>query len=203
MKSGIEARKLSKKYGFQRVVEDFSMHFDSNHIYGISGRNGSGKSTLIKMLSGFLSPSSGKISYVIDDQVIPRKSVYKHLSLSGPYTDIIQEYTPEEMVNFHQKFKPFKTKLDYKSVEDIMDMKGQRMKPIQYFSSGMKQKINLTLNVLSDTPFLLLDEPTSYLDYHAKTWFKNLLSEYAQHRVIIIASNDSFDLDLCDTVIHI
>lgn len=203
MKSSIEADRISKKYGYQRVVEDFSMQFYSDHIYGISGRNGSGKSTLIKMLSGFLSPSSGSITYTMDGVNIPRKSVYPYLSLSGPYTDVIQEYTPEEMVRFHQKFKPFKVQMDYKTIEDIMELKGHRMKPVQYFSSGMKQKINLTLNVLSDTPFLLLDEPTSYLDAQAKSWFKKLLTNHAPNRVVIIASNDSIDLDLCQTILQI
>jgi len=196
----IEAKNISKKYGFQWVIKDFSRSFSSSEIIGISGRNGSGKSTLVKMLCGYLSPTSGKISYHIDNKVILRSQIFKYITLSSPYTDVIQEYTPEEMLTFHQKFKPFRQKIDYDIFENIIEMKGQRTKPIQNFSSGMKQKINLALNILSDTPILFLDEPTSFLDTHAKEWFRNLLLQYTNDRLVIIASNDSFDLDICSAV---
>lgn len=196
----IEAKNISKKYGFQWVIKDFSRSFSSNEIIGISGRNGSGKSTLMKMLCGYLSPTSGKITFNIDSKVILRNQIFKYIALSSPYTDVIQEYTPEEMLSFHQKFKSFRQQMDYDMFENIIELKGQRTKPIQNFSSGMKQKINLALNILSDTPILFLDEPTSFLDTHAKEWFKNLLLQYTHDRLVIIASNDRFDLDICSEV---
>ena len=67
----------------------------------------------------------------------------------------------------------------------------------------MKQKIQIALALLSDTPYLLLDEPTSFLDKAAKRWFEELLHLHAQNRVVIIASNDSFDIGLCGKVIEL
>ena len=67
----------------------------------------------------------------------------------------------------------------------------------------MKQKIQLALALMSDTPFLLLDEPTSFLDLNAKSWFSNLLLENKKNRIVVIASNDGFDLGLCDEVVHL
>lgn len=203
MKAAIHVNNISKKYGFQRVVQDFSKEFYSGKIYGISGRNGSGKSTLIKMLSGYLSPSSGIIKYSIQDKAVTRNSIFKHIALSSPYTDIIQEYTTQEMLIFHQKFKPFKKSMDYETFENEIELKGQKLKPIQNFSSGMKQKINLGLNILSNTPILFLDEPTSFLDNHAKEWFKKLLFNHIDDRLVVMASNDNFDLDLCQEIIQI
>ena len=203
MKTQLDANSLSKKYGFQWVIKDFTHQFTNDNIVGISGRNGSGKSTLIKMLCGYLSPTSGKISYMLDNKPTSRHQIFKHISLSSPYTDVIQEYTLEEILTFHQKFKPFKQKINYSAFEELIELKGQKSKVIQNFSSGMKQKINLALNILSDTPILFLDEPTSFLDTHAKDWFKNLLQKNTSERLIILASNDNFDLDLCEEVVAI
>jgi ABC-type multidrug transport system ATPase subunit len=197
----ITISRLSKRYGYNWIVKDFNHSFASNIIYGIAGSNGSGKSTLIKMLSGFLTPSTGDIIYQIDGKIIPGHLLYKSVSLVAPYTDLVNEYTLEEMFNFHQKFKPFNHKITFQEFQNTIMLHGQNQKILQHFSSGMKQKIQLSLAMLSDTPILLLDEPTSFLDKDAKQWFTYLLSSCKTNRIIIIASNDPYDLNLCDEIV--
>lgn len=201
--TSIITEKLTKRYGYNWVIRDFDHTFLSNTVYGISGNNGSGKSTLIKMLCGFLTPSSGTIKYWVSDHSVSNTQIFKHMALAAPYTDLINEFTLPEMLTFHQKFKPFKARLDYKEFEEIIQLSGHKNKSLQHFSSGMKQKIQLALTLLSDTPYLLLDEPTSFLDKSAKKWFENLLNFCSKDRVVIIASNDTFDINLCNQVTYL
>lgn len=196
----IFVKKLSKRYGYQWVVKDFDSHFQSDKIYGIAGKNGSGKSTITKMISGYLTPTLGEIQYNIDKKKIGIDYVFKYVSLAAPYTDLINEFTLSEMFSFHCKFKKLYKPLTFKEFEKIIHLSNQKEKTLQHFSSGMKQKIQLALAILSDTPILLLDEPTSFLDQYNKEWFADLLNVYKNNRIVVIASNDPFDLNLCENI---
>lgn len=199
----IHLANVSKRYDFQWILRDINTSFSDAQVAAIAGNNGSGKSTLVKILSGFLSPSQGTISYKINDQQVSKAQVFKQITLAAPYTDLINEFTLEEMLKFHDKFKPLKQKVNISEFQDIIQLKVPQDKQLFQFSSGMKQKIQLALAILSDTPILLLDEPTSFLDTNAKKWFSDLLQKNTQNRCVIIASNDSFDLDLCGTALFL
>ena len=199
----IQASAVAKRYGYQWIIKDFTHVFLTNTVYGIAGSNGSGKSTVMKLLTGHLTPTQGKIIFSQDGKVIPTQMIYQYLSLAAPYTDLINEYTLEEMFLFHRKFKVMVDGIDFNKFEALIQLSGQSQKTLQHFSSGMKQKIQLALAILSITPILLLDEPTSFLDQNAKAWFSNLLNTYAKGRIVIIASNDDYDLALCSQVISL
>ena len=111
--NSITASNISKRYGFQWIIKDFNAVFSQGKVYGIAGKNGSGKSTLIKILSGYLTPSKGNISYHISDKEIVKDQAYVHIALAAPYTDLINEYTLKEMFLFHQKFKPLKESFSF------------------------------------------------------------------------------------------
>jgi len=175
--------------------------FESGSITGINGINGSGKSTMVKILSGFLTPSEGKVTYELEGKSINRSDVYQYVSMAAPYTDIINEYDAEEMFRFHTKFKKMRVDLSVKDFLELVKLKGTKDKQIQFYSSGMKQRLQLALAVLTDSKVLLLDEPTSYLDQENKEWFYKLLSEHTADRTMIISSNDMEDFHLCSHVI--
>ncbi len=194
----IQLDNLNKRYGFQWIIRKLSLTLSNDNIHGITGSNGSGKSTLIKILSGYLSPTNGHIYYTINGNSVSVDKIFQHVSLAAPYTDLINEYNLQEMLALHTKFKPFYKPVSYKAFEEIIQLKVHNSKTLNYFSSGMKQKIQLALAILSDTPLLLLDEPTAFLDFQAREWFQNLLIQNRRDRLIIIASNDAFDLKICD-----
>lgn len=183
------------------IIRDMNHTFEYNSITGINGINGSGKSTLIKMLSGYLSPSEGQINYELDGNSLDRSDAYIYISLAAPYSDLIQEYDASEMFNFHKKFKNLRSDLDVNSFLEKVNLKGNKGKQIQFYSSGMKQRLQLAFALLTDSKLLLLDEPTSYLDETNKDWFYNLLKEEMKHRTIIIASNDLEDFRYCTETI--
>lgn len=197
----ITIQNVSKRYLYDWIIRDLSKVFESGSISGINGINGSGKSTLIKMLSGYLSPSEGKIIYKDQDKVVDRSDVYQYVSMAAPYTDIINEYNAEEMFAFHTKFKKLRIDINVVEFLDIVKLKGNKGKQIQFYSSGMKQRLQLAIAVLTDSRLLLLDEPTSYLDSENKAWFYDLLDAHKSDRTILIASNDEEDFQLAREVI--
>jgi len=196
----ITLEKLSKRYLYDWIIRDMDFVFETNSITGVNGINGSGKSTLIKLLSGYLSPSEGSISYEIDGKKIDRSDLYHHISLAAPYSDLIQEYDAEEMFLFHCKFKKLRRDHDVKTFLEKVNLKGNKGKQIQYYSSGMKQRLQLAMAVYTDSKLLLLDEPTSYLDNTNKEWFYNLLEDELSDRTVIVASNDLDDFKFCTDV---
>jgi len=190
----IECKDVSKRYNEHWVIKKLSHTFHSDQVYGIKGDNGSGKSTLIKMLSGFLSPTLGKITYVNDDQEITRDDIYKHISLWGPHTEMSGMLTVGEMINYYGKMKGWSTSLDATDIHQISQLPVPINQRIDQLSSGQAQRLGLTITLLADTSVVLLDEPSSYLDTTARDWMHNIILEYKGGRMIIIASNDSDDV---------
>ena len=192
----IALSKISKRYGYQWILRDLDLEILSGSVLGVNGLNGSGKSTLIKILSGFLSPSDGKITHTVDSKMIKISDVYKSVSWVAPYLSLTDNYTIEEMYNLQAKFKRMKTE-SFKEFINIVDLAEHQNKYIKDFSSGMQQRLQLGLAILSDTPLLLLDEPTSYLDSNAVAWYHDLLQKHMNGRTVVIASNDAGDLQEC------
>lgn len=177
--------------------------FKAGERWAILGPNGSGKSTLLKVLSGHLTPSKGDIFFENQGVKIREESIYKKISYAAPYIELIEEFTLEEVLRFHGKLKPFLPGFSPASIYELLALPRSRQKEIRFFSSGMKQRLKLALAVCSDTPVLLLDEPATNLDVQGVEWYKNLISEYAAERLVVIASNDPHDAAFCGLHLNI
>lgn len=192
----IKLSDVSKRYGYQWIIKEMNHTITAASITGVNGRNGSGKSTLLKILSGYLSPSSGKVLYTLGDKSIDTSNIYKHVSWVAPYIDLTMDYTMKEMFDLTSRFKQMKCG-DYSEFIDKVQLGKQEGKYIKEYSSGMQQRLKLALAIMTDTPLLLLDEPTSYLDTTAILWYHDLLQSYLDRRTIVVASNESTDLEIC------
>ncbi len=190
--------KISKRFGYQQVLKGLDFEAYCNQIIGVKGDNGSGKSTFLKIISGYLSPSSGTITYSIDGNEIKREGVFRHVSYSAPYISNYPLLTLNEVLNIYQRFKPSMERLTIGEFYEFLELPNQQLKMLKDYSSGMAQKVQLGLSILSGTEILLLDEPSSYLDVKAIDWFKRRLKEYSNDRLIIIASNEENDFELCN-----
>jgi ABC-type multidrug transport system ATPase subunit len=183
----LEASNLAKRFNREWIFRRFDYTFEPGKIYAITGPNGSGKSTLLRILWGQLPASSGDVKHFVDGQ-ISLSEVYRHVSIATPYMDLVEEFTLEEMVDFHFKFKkaiPGMTRQDIIARLDLRDGGG---KAVASFSSGMKQRLKLGLAFFTSTPFLFLDEPSTNLDERSLRWYRGLLDEL-QNRLVLIASN--------------
>ncbi|MBK8634554.1 MAG: ABC transporter ATP-binding protein [Saprospiraceae bacterium] len=192
---------ISKRFAFQTILSNIDVTFSKGSTTGISGRNGSGKSTLLKIVSGHMSPSVGNITYSIDNQPIPEDAVYKHLVFSAPYIDLPPYFSINELLTHYRKFKNVKIK-DTQEFIDYCELPQVKDKHIGFFSSGMKQKVSIALALNTQTSLLMLDEPTSYFDQEAKSWFYNKLSEI-QNTTTIIASNEKEDFKTASRILEL
>jgi len=155
----------------------------------ILGSNGSGKSTLLRLISGSLTPSKGNLSFELNEVAISEEKIYKHVSLAAPYLELIQEYTLQEHISFHFKFKSPIGGLEPSKIPGMLHLNEESTKPIKQYSSGMLQRVKIGLSILSDTELLLLDEPATNLDAEAIQWYNELLNKYGEGRCIVICSN--------------
>jgi ABC-type multidrug transport system ATPase subunit len=199
----IDLQGVGKRYRTEWILKNVNFELQPKGQYAITGPNGSGKSTLMKILSGHLTPSKGKVFFSNQGQPLAVDQVYAHLSYAAPYIELVEEFTLLEALAFHLRFKPLLKNLDAESLYQRLNFKKARNKLISNFSSGMKQRLKLILAICSDTPLLLLDEPTTNLDAEGVQWYRQLIDDYAANRLLIIASNVDVDFDFCEEQINI
>jgi len=180
---------IAKRFAREWIFRGVNLEFQANQAYVILGSNGSGKSTLLQIISSFLTPTKGSVSYYDGANELAIEEVYKHFSIATPYLELPEEFTLLEVIAFHRKLKPFVNHISNEEVVEIMGLTKAANKALSNFSSGMKQRVKLGLAILSDTDLLLIDEPSSNLDAQAIAWFQDLIDRYKQNRIVVICSN--------------
>lgn len=199
----IRLQNTGKRYRLEWIFRGIDYTFESPGRYAVLGPNGSGKSTLLKVLSGHLSPSKGRISFEINGKITEPDVVYRSVSYAAPYIELIEEFTLEEALKFHAGLKRMLPDMTPARLYEILALPRARSKEIRFFSSGMKQRVKLALAICCDTPVLLLDEPATNLDVQGVEWYKNLIREFAEDRLVVIASNDPHDAEFCPVHLNI
>jgi len=200
----ITLHNIGRRYNREWIFRHLDYTFSLGTSYAILGPNGSGKSTLMKVISGALSPSEGELSYVLNSSKLELDACYAQLSLAAPYVDLIEEFTLDELLVFHVKFKPLLAGFTIPKIKEILGFQDTVYhKEIKNFSSGMKQRVKLILACCSDTSVLFLDEPTSNLDKEGEKWYLDLVELTKKNRIIIIGSNQEHEYSFCQEFIQI
>ncbi len=194
----ISFQQVSKRYRYDWIFKGVDYRFEEGRSYAITGPNGSGKSTLLKIICGHLTPSKGKVEFLKNEKKVAPEEVYSEVSYAAPYIELIEEFTLLEALDFHQKFKPFRQGLGTPEALDLLAFSKAANKEIRHFSSGMKQRLKLLLALCSDTPVLLLDEPTTNLDRQGMDWYRQLVDRFAAGRLTVVASNVDIDFNFCE-----
>lgn len=190
-----------KRFNREWVFRHFDFSFISGQAYAITGPNGSGKSTLLQLIAGAVMTTEGKVHYYSgNDQTITE--IYSLFSIAAPYLELIEEMTALEFFRFHQAFKPLLRDWDIRSILERVGLQDAAGKQIRYYSSGMKQRIKLAQAFFSDTPLLLLDEPTTNLDDSGIRLYQELIRDQDRQRLVIVSSNDPQEYSFCPTVIQ-
>ena len=164
------------------------------HHYAITGPNGSGKSTLLQVIAGAIGISEGctvRYSECPPDQAIGI------LRFRAPYLDLIEEMTATEFLRFTTHSSLFCHAFHRRDIHCV-GLAAAAQKQIRFFSSGMKQRIKLAQALFSDTPVVLLDEPSTNLDAEGIALYQRLIREYGFDRLAIVSSNDPQEYDFCE-----
>lgn len=193
----IQLQNISKRFGFEWIFKQITYSFEPGKKYAIVGPNGSGKSTFLKVISGGLTPTSGKIDYGKAEENAVRNIVF-----ASPYISLIEDFTLEEMYQFHTSFKKMYHQ-DAKEFYAICELEKHKDKYIKNFSSGMRQRLKLAFAFLTKSEVILLDEPTSNFDNKAVDWYLSLKENFVQNRTLIIGSNQTFEYEDCPNLLNI
>ena len=182
-------KNTGKRYNRDWIFRNINLEMTHGEGYAVLGFNGSGKSTLLQLIAGNQLASEGEIEYSIDGKNIPSEKIFHYISFASPYLELIEDYSLQESLEFHAQFKPFFKELTIEKIIELTGLQKSKDKELKYFSSGMKQRVRLVLAILSDTPLLLLDEPTSNLDKKGVEWYQQLMHEFGMNRIVLVCSN--------------
>jgi ABC-2 type transport system ATP-binding protein len=194
---------LVKDYGTLRAVDHINFEINEGEILGFLGPNGAGKTTTIRMMTGYLTPTSGNIiveNLNVQDHPIEIKKMIGYLPEHNPlYTDMtVYDYLKfmadiREISNFKQRLK---------QVIDQCGLHGIIAKPISTLSKGYKQRVGLAQAILHDPAILILDEPTSGLDPNQIIEIRELIKELGKEKTLILCSHILQEVQaVCDRII--
>lgn len=197
----IVVKQLGKRFNREWVFRKLEYSFQSTQSYAIIGSNGSGKSTLLQVLGSITSPSEGVVEYFTEATLVEPEKMHSHITIAAPYTELIEEMTAREFLQFHFAFK--QASIPVNDILAIVQLVHAADKQIRYFSSGMKQRIKLAQAIFSSSEILLLDEPCTNLDEEGIKLYQLLIQDYCKNKLIIVSSNDVQEYAFCKHQIHI
>ena len=200
----VEAVELNKSFGRRLIFNDLQFRFDKSGVYGISGPNGSGKSTLVKIIAGILGASKGKIVHKMNDQEIAEERLHDHIGFVSPYLVLYEEFSTYENLKLFAEIRGVKfnkERVDYLLNKFLLYKRKDDL--LKTYSSGMKQRVKFIFALMHSPQLIILDEPTSNLDDEGKNSVYELVREEGQKNIVLIASNEKNDLELCNDIVYL
>lgn len=199
----IEIKDLYKKFGKNEVLKGIDLTIDGGGIFSILGPNGSGKTTLIKCVLGMVLQDSGTIS--IDGNNLKDNFKYRNqIDYLPQIANFPGNLKVDELFAMIKDLRNNKTTKDLELIE-LFKLQPFLNKKLANLSGGTKQKVNLVLAFMFDSPLLILDEPTSGLDPISHLRLKNLLNaEREEGKTILITSHIlSFVEEISDEIVFL
>lgn len=194
-------KNLSKKYKDKLAVDNVSLKITPG-VWGLLGANGAGKTTLMRMVAGILTPTKGEILYDgirIKDLGEAYRDIFGYLPQNFGF---YPEFKVEDYLKYMAGLKGLRKKEAGPKIEALMDqltLSEIRNKHIRKLSGGMQRRVGIAQALLNDPEILILDEPTSGLDPGERVRFRNLLSEFAKDRIVVISTHIVPDVEYIAT----
>lgn len=188
----IDIRNLTKRFAQHTAVDDLSFQVQPGEVLGFLGPNGAGKSTTMKMLTGFLAPTSGTASILgcdIQTQTLEAQRQIGYLPEGAPcYGDM----TVRGFLDFIAEVRGFRgaeKKLRVQRAVEQVELEKVLEQSIETLSKGFKRRVGLAQAILHDPRVLILDEPTDGLDPNQKHQVRQLIQGLARDKIVIISTH--------------
>jgi Cu-processing system ATP-binding protein len=199
----IEVKDLYKKFGKNEVLKGIDLHIQRGGIFSVLGPNGSGKTTLIKCILGMVLQDSGQI--FIDKKPLKNNFKYRNeIDYLPQIANFPGNLKVNELIAMIKDLRDSKATKDEELIE-LFKLQPFLNKKLANLSGGTKQKVNLVLTFMFDSPLIILDEPTNGLDPISHLRLKNLINaEKAKGKTILITSHIlSFVEEVSDEIVFL
>lgn len=195
---------LGKRFGARKVFSKIDFELHSGNSIAVVGSNGSGKSTLLKVILSLLAPSKGTVVYKNEHKILTDDNFRSYVSFVSPYLNLYDHLTAEENLVFFATVAGFHvTGKEINALLEKVGLEGRGMDYVIGYSSGMKQRLKYAVALLKKPEFLFLDEPTSNLDDDGKKMVFDVVEEYRNDSIILIATNEKEEYDLAKNIIRL
>ncbi len=190
-------QELTKRFKGKTAVNNVSLTLTPG-VWGLLGANGAGKTTLMRMVAGILTPTSGKIQYDgIDIKTLGEayRDVFGYLPQTFGF---YPEFTVTDYLQYMASLKGLPKKETNQKIDELLHqltLSDVRNKHIRKLSGGMQRRVGIAQALLNDPDILVLDEPTSGLDPGERIRFRNIISEFAQQRIVLISTHIVSDVE--------
>lgn len=202
----VKVNDISKFYGEQKALDSVSLQVDKGEVVGLLGPNGAGKSTLMKILTSFLTPTSGTASINgldAQEDALKIKQLIGYLPENNP---LYHDMYVKEYLRFVLKMYKFTTPTG-KLIEDTIQLTGlekEQHKKIGALSKGYRQRVGLAQALIHDPEILILDEPTSGLDPNQIVDIRKIITDLGKEKTVILSTHIMQEVEaICDRVIII
>ncbi|MFA6291112.1 MAG: ATP-binding cassette domain-containing protein [Victivallales bacterium] len=188
----IKVENLYKWFGSKLAVEDVSFDVTRGEILGFIGPNGAGKSTTMRMITGFIPASKGKVSidgFDIENEPVKAKSLMGYLPENAP---LYANMTVYGFLNFAAEIRGFHGRKKRNKIENVINtcfLDPVRHQSVDTLSKGYRHRTCLAQSIIHDPEVLILDEPTDGLDPNQKREIRNLIKSMSHNKVVILSTH--------------
>jgi ABC-2 type transport system ATP-binding protein len=201
----ISVENLTKLYSEQKAIDAISFSINAGEIVGFLGPNGAGKSTTMKILSGYLPPTSGKAEVLGMDVTQNSLEIKRRIGYLPELNPLYTDMYITEFLQFNANIYGIKNSKPV--IERVIETTGltlERKKKIGQLSKGYKQRVGLAQALINDPDVLILDEPTSGLDPNQMGEIRKLILELGKNKTILLSSHIMQEVEaMCSKVIII
>lgn len=189
-------RNLSKSFGKKRALRDVNLRIE-NGMFGLLGRNGAGKTTLMKILVSLLPKTSGEVT-LNGVKVEDAKAVRAMVGYLPQEFSIYPNMSVQEAMDYLGVLSGLSKAERKKRIPELLErvnLQDAKRKKVRALSGGMKRRLGIAQAILHDPKILIVDEPTAGLDPEERVRFRNLLSEIAGERIVILSTHIVGDVE--------
>lgn len=192
---------ISKRFKDKAAVSNISLELTPG-IWGLLGANGAGKTTLMRIIAGIMQPTSGQVSYNgIPIQTLGEqyRAIFGFLPQDFGFPP---EFTVKDYLSYIAALKGLSERQSHRKIHELLEqvsLLNVCNKKITKLSGGMRRRVGIAQALLNDPEVLILDEPTGGLDPGERVRFRNLLSEFAHDRIVLISTHIVSDVEYIAT----